>query len=95
MKLDRETLKRLELLNQIKLTDDQRDHVLSFFAEADQDFSILLDIDTSETDPMVHVIPTTVTLREDDVTQSFSREELQSGAHKTDRGYWCVPKVLE
>ena len=95
MKLDRETLKRLELLNQLKLTDPQRDNVLSFFAENDRDFSTLLDIDTSETEPMVHVIPTAVTLREDVAAQIFSREELQSGARKTDRGYWCVPKVLD
>lgn len=95
MKLDRETLKRLEALNQLKLTDTQRDTVLSFFAENEQDFSSLLDIDTSETEPMVHVMPVTCILREDVATQEFSRETLQSGACKTDRGYWCVPKVLE
>ena len=52
-------------------------------------------IDTSDTERMVHVMPIMTVVREDVVSQPFSREDLQAGAPETDEGYWCVPKVVE
>ena len=93
--MDRETLRRLELLNQLSLTEAQKDDVISFFAKREEDLKALLDIDTAETERMVHVMPILTVVREDVVAQPFSREDLQAGAPETDEGYWCVPKVVE
>ena len=93
--MDRETLRRLELLNQLSLTEAQKDDVISFFAKREDDLMALLDIDTAETERMVHVMPILTVVREDVVAQPFSREDLQAGAPETDEGYWCVPKVVE
>ena len=93
--MDRETLRRLELLNQLSLTETQKDDVISFFAKREDDLRSLLDIDTAETERMVHVMPILTVVREDVVAQPFSREDLQAGAPETDEGYWCVPKVVE
>lgn len=93
--MDRETLRRLELLNQLSLTETQKDDVISFFAKREDDLRSLLDIDTAETERMVHVMPILTVVREDVVSQPFSREDLQAGAPETDEGYWCVPKVVE
>ena len=93
--MDRETLRRLELLNQLSLTEAQKDDVISFFAKREDDLKALLDIDTAETERMVHVMPILTVVREDVVAQPFSREDLQAGAPETDEGYWCVPKVVE
>jgi len=93
--MDRETLRRLELLNQLSLTEEQKDSVIYFFEEREKDLSVLDKIDTSKTERMVHVMPIMTVVREDVVSQPFSREALQAGAPETDEGYWCVPKVVE
>lgn len=93
--MDRETLRRLELLNQLKLTEEEKESVLTFFEKRDTDKAALDAIDTSEVERMVHVMPVMTVVREDVVSQPFSREELQTGAPETDEGYWCVPRVVE
>ena len=93
--MDRETLRRLEMLNQLRLTEDQKDGVISFFEKREADLVALESIDTSTTERMVHVMPIMTVVREDVVSQPFSREALQAGAPETDEGYWCVPRVVD
>ena len=91
----RESLKKLEVLNQIKLTDAQKEDVLSFFAKREEDVRMLDEIDTSDVEAMVHVAPIEIELREDVVETVYSRQELQVQAPQTDAGYFCVPRVIE
>lgn len=93
--MDRETLRRLELLNQLRLTEAQKDEVIGFFANREDDLKTLENIDTANTERMVHVMPIMTVVREDVASQPFSRENLQAGAPETDEGYWCVPRVVE
>ena len=93
--MDKATLSRLEMLNQIKLDDAQSDDVLLFFAQREAEIADLDTIDTSATVPMVHVIPEPLDLREDIPKQSFLREDLLAQASATDAGYFCVPRVIE
>lgn len=93
--MEKIALVRLEMLNQIKLTDAQKDDVLSFFAKREEELVSLDEIDTSKAEPMVHVMPTAIALREDVIEQPFSRQDLQAQAPATDAGYWCVPRVIE
>ena len=55
----------------------------------------LENIDTSNVERMVHVMPVMTVVREDIPSQPFSRDDLQKGAPETDEGYWCVPRVVE
>ena len=93
--MERDTLRRLELLNQFRLTEEQKEDVIAFFAARDAELASLDAIDTSDVERMVHVMPIMTVVREDVVSQPFSREALQSGAPETDEGYWCVPRVVE
>ena len=93
--MDRETLRKLEMLNQLSLTEAQKDEVIDFFAKRDSELDIINKIDTENTERMVHVMPIMTVVREDIVSQPFSREDLQAGAPETDEYYWCVPKVVE
>ena len=93
--MERDVLRRLCLLNQLSLTDTQKDEVISFFADRDADTATLDAIDTEHVERMVHVMPILTVVREDVVNQPFTREALQAGAPETDEGYWCVPRVLE
>ena len=93
--MDRETLRRLEMLNQLSLTEAQKDDVIAFFAKRENDLMALEKIDTTNVERMVHVMPILTVVRDDVVSQPFSREALQTGAPETDQGYWCVPRVVE
>ncbi len=93
--MDKETLRKLEMLNQLSLTDKQKDGVISFINDREADAKELDAIDTENVERMVHVMPILTVVREDVVKQNFSREELQQDAPETDEGYWCVPKVVE
>ncbi len=93
--MDREVLRRLEMLNQLSLTEAQKDEVIDFFAKRDSELDIINEIDTSDVERMVHVMPVLTVVREDVVSQPFAREDLQKGAPETDEGYWCVPRVVE
>ena len=93
--MDREILRRLEMLNQLKLSEEQKEAFLAFYAHREADLAALDAIDTSQVERMVHVMPIMTVIREDVVSQSFTREQLQAGAPETDEGYWCVPRVVE
>ena len=93
--MDRETLRRLEMLNQLSLTETQKDDVISFFDKREADVKSLETINTEKTERMVHVMPVMTVVREDVVTKPYTAEQLQNGAPETDEGYWCVPKVVE
>ena len=93
--MDKEMLRRLELLNQLSLTETQKEDVISFFANREKDLEKLNSVDTANVERMVHVMPIMTVVREDVVKQIVSREDLQKGAPETDEGYWCVPKVVE
>lgn len=93
--MNREILRRLELLNQLSLTEEQKEDTLSFFQLREKDLETLNEIDTQHTERMVHVMPILTVVRDDVISQPFSREDLQKGAPETDSDYWCVPKVME
>ena len=93
--MDKETLRKLEMLNQLSLTEAQKDGVINFINDRENDAKELDAIDTETVERMVHVMPILTVVREDVVKQNFSREELQQDAPETDEGYWCVPKVVE
>lgn len=93
--MERDTLRRLEMLNQLSLTEEQKEDVISFFAKRDAELSTINAIDTENVERMVHVMPVMTVVREDVVVQPYAREDLQAGAPETDEGYWCVPRVVE
>ena len=93
--MERDVLRRLEMLNQLSLTESQKDDVITFFAKRDAELAEINAIDTENVERMVHVMPIMTVVREDVVSQPFSREALQTGAPETDEGFWCVPRVLE
>ena len=92
--MDRETLRKLAMLNQLSLTEEQKDSVIGFFEKRDGELEVLNKIDTENVERMVHVRPIETVIREDVIDQKVSREDLQKGAVDTDEGYWCVPRVV-
>lgn len=93
--MDALTLKRLEKLNQLQLDDEQERAVLEFFAKQENEIATLSQIDTENTERMVHVMPIMTVVREDKEIKNFTRDQLQQSAPETTDGYWQVPRLVE
>ncbi len=93
--MEKDRLLILEKVNQISLTDEQKDQTIDFFAKRDSDFSALEKVDTESVERMVHVMPILTVVREDKEKKLFTRDELQKGAPETMDGYWQVPRLVE
>jgi aspartyl/glutamyl-tRNA(Asn/Gln) amidotransferase C subunit len=93
--MENETLRLLEKVNQLALTEAEKVSVLAFFEKREQDMAVLNAIDTEGVERMVHVLPILTVVREDIEKKLFTRDELQKGAPETMDGYWQVPRVVE
>ena len=93
--MNSDILRRLQKLNQLKLTEAEQSDVLAFFDKQRAEMDTLSAIDTESVERMVHVMPILTVVREDVVVKKFTREELQSGAPETMDGYWQVPRLVE
>lgn len=93
--MDNKTLKRLESLNQLSLTDTETEEILAYFAMQDKEKELLDKVNTESTERMVHVLPLENVLREDAAHQDFTRDELQAEAPEANDGYWQVPRLVE
>ena len=93
--MNSDILRRLQKLNQLKLSDSEERDVLAFFEKQGAELESLSALDTENVERMVHVMPILTVVREDVVVKKFTREELQAGAPETMDGYWQVPRLVE
>ena len=93
--MNSDILRRLQKLNQLKLTDTEEAEILAFFEKQKAEMDVLNAIDTENVERMVQVMPIYTVVREDVVIKKFTREELQAGAPETMDGYWQVPRLVE
>ena len=93
--MEKETLRLLCKVNQLDLTEEQKDSFLAFMDAREADIKAINAIDTENVEVMVHVMPIMTVVREDRTVKSFTRDELQKGAPETMDGYWQVPRVVE
>jgi len=93
--MDSATLNRLESLNQLALTESEKEKVMGWFDAMEKDIALLHEVNTDDVERMVHVIPMENVLREDVAKKIFTRDELQKDAPESEDGYWQVPRLLE
>ena len=93
--MDREILRRLEMLNQLRLTEEEKASFLAFYARREAGLAALDAVDTENTERMVHVMPIPTVVRADVAHQPYTREELQAAAPDAGEGHWRVPRVVE
>jgi aspartyl-tRNA(Asn)/glutamyl-tRNA(Gln) amidotransferase subunit C len=53
------------------------------------------EVDTTGIEPMTAVIPNTLRLREDEVTDGNVRDAVLANAPQAEHGFFAVPKVIE
>ena len=91
----RSTFSNAQQLNQIALTEEEEQLVQDVFATMAEKEQVLAKVDTADVEPMVHVMPMTNVLREDERRQPFTRESLLEGAPERSDDSWQVPRLVK
>ena len=55
----------------------------------------LKEVDTSNTEPLLHITDAVNVLREDEVHKTITKEEAILNAPQTDGNFFIVPKVIK
>jgi len=90
-----ETLKILESLSKINLTDTEKNIAVEFFDFFTVKFDLLENIDTENIEPLVTVSALENVMREDIAYKMISRETLLENAPEENNGYFVVPRILD
>ena len=94
MSVDSATVRKIASLARIAVTDEQvtmvpeLNNILGWIEQLDE-------VDTSSVEPMTVVIPNTLRLRDDVVTDGNVREAVLANAPAPKHGFFGVPKVIE
>lgn len=95
MSVDTQTVKKVASLARIAISDadaerlaPELNNILGFIEQ-------LGEVDTSAVEPMTAVIPNTLRLRDDVVTDGGIRDAVLANAPQGEHGFFTVPKVVE
>ncbi len=95
MSVDAATVKKIASLARIAITEEEvatiapeLDNILGWIEQ-------LAEVDTSSVQPMTAVIPNTLRLRDDIVTDGGVRDAVLANAPAAEHGFFAVPKVIE
>ncbi|MEI2302293.1 Asp-tRNA(Asn)/Glu-tRNA(Gln) amidotransferase subunit GatC [Ensifer sp. MJa1] len=95
MSLDLATVIRVGRLARLALSEDEAEKmcgelngILTFIEQ-------LLEVDVEGIPPMTSVVPTTMKMRRDVVTEGNLAEEILANAPLSERNFFLVPKIFE
>ncbi len=91
----RSTFSNSQQLNQLSLTEQEEAFMQDIFSNMKASEEALKNVDTSNTQPMVHVMEMTNVLREDKREQKFSRDSLLESAPQRSDDSWVVPRLVK
>ncbi len=95
MKITDEIIDYVSSLARLDLSGDEKAKIKGEIEKIIDYMDILNTLDTTDVEPMSHVLPTTNIFREDEVVASLPREEILSNAPDSDEGAFRVPKTVE
>jgi aspartyl-tRNA(Asn)/glutamyl-tRNA(Gln) amidotransferase subunit C len=95
MSVDATTVKKVASLARIKITDADAEKLVPELNNILGWIEQLGEVDTSAVEPMTAVIPNTLRLRDDVVTEGGQRDAVLANAPQGEHGFFTVPKVVE
>lgn len=95
MSVDPATVRRIAHLARIRVEDGQvdklRGELNAILAWVEQ----LAEVDVEGVEPMTSVMPMTMKMRKDEVTEGNNAEAIVANAPLTEDNFFLVPKVVE
>ena len=95
MSVDATTVKKVASLARIAITDADAERLAPELNNILGWIEQLGEVDTSNVEPTTAVIPNTLRLREDVVTEGQQRDAVLANAPQGEHGFFTVPKVVE
>ena len=95
MSVDAVTVRRIAKLARIAVGDEEVAALAPELSNILGWIEQLQEVDVSGIQPMTAVIPNTLRLREDVVTEGDRRDEVLKNAPAAEHGFFAVPKVIE
>ena len=93
-KIDDMTMDNVEILAKLALSSDERTKAMEEMEKILAYVDKLNELDTSEVEPLVHVMPGVNVFREDEVTNPDAAEESLKNAPKKKDNQYMVPKTV-
>lgn len=95
MSVDHATVKKIASLARIAISDAEAEALAPELNKILGFVEQLGEVDVTGIEPMTAVIPNTLRLREDVVTDGNVREKVLANAPQAEHGFFAVPKVIE
>ena len=95
MSVDSATVRHIARLARIAVSDAEVEALAPELSNILGWIEQLQEVDVSGVEPMTAVIPNTLRLRGDVVTEGGIRDAILANAPAADHGFFAVPKVIE
>ncbi len=95
MSVDTATVRRIAGLARIAVSDAEAEALVPELNNILGWVEQLGEVDTAGIEPLHAVIPNTLRLRDDVVTDGDRRSEVLANAPQAEHGFFAVPKVIE
>ena len=95
MSVDKATVAKIASLARIRMSDDEVEGMVPELNQILGWVEQLGEVDVAGVEPMTAVIPHTLRLREDEVTDGGIRDAVLANAPAAEHGFFGVPKVIE
>ncbi len=95
MSVDTATVRHIAKLARIAMSDAEVEALVPELNNILGWVEQLQEVDVAGVEPMTAVIPNTLRLREDEVTDGRIREAVLANAPVAEHGFFAVPKVIE
>ncbi|HEY0625264.1 MAG TPA: Asp-tRNA(Asn)/Glu-tRNA(Gln) amidotransferase subunit GatC [Allosphingosinicella sp.] len=95
MSVDAATVRHVAKLARIAVSDGEVEALVPELNNILGWIEQLQEVDVAGVEPMTAVIPNTLRLRADEVTDGGKRDEVLKNAPVAEHGFFAVPKVIE
>jgi aspartyl-tRNA(Asn)/glutamyl-tRNA(Gln) amidotransferase subunit C len=95
MSVDTDTVRHIAKLARIAMSDEELERLVPELNNILDWVEQLGEVNTDGVEPITAVIPNTLRLREDKVTDGNCRDDVLANAPVAEHGFFAVPKVIE
>jgi len=95
MSVDLTTVKKVASLARLAVSESEAEALVPELNGILNWVEQLAEVDVAGVEPMTAVIPNTLRLREDAVTDGNVRDKVLANAPQAEHGFFAVPKVIE
>jgi len=95
MEVTSEMIDRLARLAKLKFSEEEKKDLKTDLERMIEFVEKLKEVDTTGVEPLLHITDAVNVLREDEVSQTITKQEALLNAPLTDGNFFKVPKVIK